>query len=485
MKRITTLALTALLCGSILLAGCSGSAADDSAVSDGTSVPTDAVVTELPADNPSDTTDPVTDVPVDPEVKTPGSAVEPVNYVYGTASLTYAEFYSGDVSETEGFDAVTSATTKKYQILQNMYTDFVDEETNPDGYHILGVKDVAVAVPENEVEAFTAINPTFVLTGSEAPAQFKTVSVSDGKAFYSATAFNIADVVTDATYSLATNSNWGDYLVCVYDGEKIHLRNTREDEFDINSAIQGIIVETKYGLKVGLEALQSIWVQPYEFSFNISPESTNNSHITGWDNLSELAKLEGDSITKVYYIMQDRTYEYDFDGIFVKPFYSVKSYNAVRTDNILTLETADFGAFENVRLKVTYTVGAGRNAERTVLFDDALTSDTVTLDLAGVEAAENKAGSFTGVISSDNYADVAVIINASEEQNAALAAMIEQAKTVLAGNPANADALSAQIAAAEAVLADGHSSADTANAANRLNSLIEAASGSGEGGQHH
>ena len=487
MKKITNLALTALLCGSLLLAGCSKAADKDTVVSNDTSAPTATVAAELPEDNSTDTTAPVVDLPGDSGNNTPGSATEPVNYVYGTASLSYAEFYSGDVTETEGFDAVSSATTKKYEIISSMYTDYVDETTNPDGYRILGVKNVAVAVPENEVEAFTAVNPTFVITGSEAPAQYKTVSVADGKASYSSTEFNVAEVVTDATYSLSTDSNWGDYLVCVYDGATVHLRNGREDEFDINSAIQGIIVETKSGLKVGLEALQSIWVQPYEFSFNISPESTKNSRISGWDNLSELAKLEGATITKVYYIMPDRTYEYDFDGIFVKPFYSVTSYSAVRADAALTLDTADFGAFENPVLKVSYTVGSGRNAEKTVLFEDALVNgqNTVTLDLSAVEAAENKAGSFTAALSSDNYADIAVIINASEEQNAALAEIIEQAKTVLAGNPANAEALSAQITASEAVLADGHSSADTANAINSLNSQIEAASGNGGNEQHH
>ena len=32
--------------------------------------------------------------------------------VYGTATLTYAEFYAGDVTSTEGIDAVTSATVE-------------------------------------------------------------------------------------------------------------------------------------------------------------------------------------------------------------------------------------------------------------------------------------------------------------------------------------------------------------------------------------
>ena len=56
--------------------------------------------------------------------------------VYGTATLTYAEFYSGDVSSTNTIDAVTSATTSKSGTFKNTVSDFVDEQTNKDGYHL-------------------------------------------------------------------------------------------------------------------------------------------------------------------------------------------------------------------------------------------------------------------------------------------------------------------------------------------------------------
>ena len=64
--------------------------------------------------------------------------------VYGTATLTYAQFFAGDVSNTDSYDAVSSATTSKYAIMSNMATDFVDEGTNADGYHITGVKNVNI-----------------------------------------------------------------------------------------------------------------------------------------------------------------------------------------------------------------------------------------------------------------------------------------------------------------------------------------------------
>lgn len=61
------------------------------------------------------------------EQETAGQELAGDAMVFGTATLTYAEFYSGDVSSTDNFDAVTSATTSKYEIMANMSTDFVDE----------------------------------------------------------------------------------------------------------------------------------------------------------------------------------------------------------------------------------------------------------------------------------------------------------------------------------------------------------------------
>lgn len=256
------------------------------------------------------------------EQETAGQELAGDAMVFGTATLTYAEFYSGDVSSTDNFDAVTSATTSKYEIMANMSTDFVDETANAEGYHITGVKNVNVAVPASELEAYQAVNDSFAPIEGEAPTQYKTVKMEGNKAVYSATQFNIADTVTDATAELQTGTSWGDYQINVTDGAKVHLRNTREDEgFDIGGEIQGIILETDSGFQVGMEHLQSIWVQPYEVSFNVLADNTHNTHISGFDNLPELSKLVGETVTKITYIMPDSAYVYEFDGIYIKPLY--------------------------------------------------------------------------------------------------------------------------------------------------------------------
>lgn len=411
------------------------------------------------------------------------------NLVYGTATLTYAEFFSGDVSSTDSFDAVSSATTSKYEIMPNMDTDFVDETANADGYHITGVKNVNVAVSEADYEAYQACNPTFVPTEGEAPAQYKVVTMEDGAAVYSETHFNIADTVTDATAELVTGGTWGDYQINVTDGAAAHLRNSREDEFDINSEIQGIILETESGLKVGMEHMQSIWVQPYEVSFNVLDDNTHNTTIAAYDNLTELSKLVGETVTKITYIMPNAAYVYEFDGIYIKPLYTEEVTASVSEGyDAVTLSISDFGDFENGKLTVTYTLGSGWNKEITTLLETALVdgTDTYTLDvsaLAGLDAG----GTYGAIISSDTYADVTVALPISRGQKAALADLVATAQDLLKEDASNAT-LAEHVEEAEELLAD--ETATSGEAGTLLAELTELTSSgdeeaSGErGGQH-
>ena len=411
------------------------------------------------------------------------------NLVYGTATLTYAEFFSGDVSSTDSFDAVSSATTSKYEIMPNMDTDFVDETANADGYHITGVKNVNVAVSEADYEAYQACNPTFVPTEGEAPAQYKVVTMEDGAAVYSETHFNIADTVTDATAELVTGGTWGDYQINVTDGAAAHLRNSREDEFDINSEIQGIILETESGLKVGMEHMQSIWVQPYEVSFNVLDDNTHNTTIAAYDNLTELSKLVGETVTKITYIMTNAAYVYEFDGIYIKPLYTEEVTASVSEGyDAVTLSISDFGDFENGKLTVTYTLGSGRNKEITTLLETALVdgTDTYTLDvsaLAGLDAG----GTYGAIISSDTYADVTVALPISQGQKAALADLVATAQDLLKEDASNAT-LAEHVEEAEELLAK--EAATSGEAGTLLAELTELTSSgdeeaSGErGGQH-
>lgn len=329
-------------------------------------------------------------------------------YVYGTATLTYAQFYEGDVSSTDSYDAVSSATSKKYELFTNADTDYVDETTNAEGYNILGVKNVNVAVPSDQVEEYEKINDTFVVS-DDIPAQYKIVSVEGGAASYSATVFSVADTVTDADVELLTGTNWGDYQLNIIETSTAYLRNTREDEgFAVGADVQGVIIETSSGLKVGMEHLQSIWVQPYEISFNIEADNSHNSRISS-DNLPELSKLENEEIVSVTFINQNDTYVYTFDPVFVKPVYRDVTVTAQIDEEAGTLTLSQIPeGLENATLTVTFITGKGHDSVSTQLYEgSAETSVQIDTEaLATAKSGDVEDARYTVVISSDNYANI-------------------------------------------------------------------------------
>lgn len=381
--------------------------------------------------------------------------------VYGTATLTYAEFYSGDVSTVDGYvvDGVSSATNSKYNIMSNMYTNFQDAETNAEGYNILGVKNVNVAVDAADYQAYIALNPTFKVSRT-VPEQYKTVTIVDGKAVYSATTFHVADTVNDAVATLKTGSVWGDYEIDVTETSTKYLRNSRADEgFAVNSQIQGVILEgtLKDGsaIKVGMEYLQSIWVQPYEVSFNVSADSAYNAHIGAWDNLSELSKLVGASITSITYIMQDSAYVYQFsDGIYIKPVYTGgETISASFTEGSAEVGISSIPAdLKDVTVTVSY--GSGRSTT-TVASAVKIQNGKVIMD-----SAYDSEQTYTVKVSSSNYADIVAAVPMSKTQRTQLEALVEQAKTLIDnGTAAKDEGVKEHYAEALELLADPNATA--------------------------
>jgi hypothetical protein len=160
-----------------------------------------------------------------------------------------------------------------------------------------------------------------------------------------------------------------------------------------------------------MEYLQSIWVQPYEVSFNVPSNNTHNTHIVGYDNLNELAKLVGENVTKITYIMPTETYVYEFNGIYIKPSYSGEFSAAIDGDE-LTITSGSFTALKNPQITVTYTVGSGKTASRYTLYSGA--AEGVSYKLNTTEIASLTDGTYSVVISSDNYADITAALPTTE-----------------------------------------------------------------------
>lgn len=177
--------------------------------------------------------------------------------LYGTATLSYSEFYAGDTTQ-ESYDAITSATTGKSQIFANEDST----EVTSSGYQIQGVKNVSVAVEaETYVDAqalkaadklpregvYTeAADITLNETPSQEVGQYKTLN-ADGT--YSATKFDVKATVTDASAEIQAPSIWGDYMLVVKESSTKYLRNSRQDDFAVGGNTLGVILETASGKK--------------------------------------------------------------------------------------------------------------------------------------------------------------------------------------------------------------------------------------------
>lgn len=385
--------------------------------------------------------------------------------LYGTATLTYAEYYSGDVSSVAGYgvDGVTSSTVKMSGSFNgNMYTNYTEDRT--EGYNIFGVQNVNVAVSAADYEAYLAINPTFKVSAA-IPNQYKPVTIENGKAVYSATRLNVVETVTDATPVLKTGSVWGDYEIDVVENSTKNLRNDRTDEgWNINANIQGTILETSDGLKIGMEYLQSMWVQPWEVSFNVSADSAQNAHITAWDNLTELSRLVGKSVTSITYIMPDSAYIYTFDGVYIKPVYSgSETVSASLTAGSAQVRISGIPeALQDVTATITY--GSGRSS--------TTVADAVPVVNGAVTMTEvcDSAQTYTVKVSSSNYADIVAAVPMSETQRTQLTSLVESAKALIeGGTAANDDGLIEHYEEALELLASDN--ATTAEAAELLTEL--------------
>lgn len=401
--------------------------------------------------------------------------------IYGTSNLTYKEFYSGDVSSTDSFDVVTTASTSKYSVLSNAWTDYEKESAEAaGGYHVKGVANVNVAVDsvlyiesailkDANKELSKAYEEASDITLNEnptqAPSQYKTLQ-KDGSYVSNN---NTVTTVTDASATLATASTWGEYEISVTEKNTKYLRTTRSDEgFSINSTIQGIILETTDGYKVGLEHLANIWVQPYKLSFNVNNEA-GTTGIAKSDNTAEFKKLVNKTINKITYVTPEGNYVYTFaDGIFIKPAYS-EEISGTFSDDMKAFTLNNLPTVQNGTLTVTYTVGAGHKKTPYTLYSGAI-AKSVSLDLNAIPS-DAEGGTYSVTISCDDYADIHIAIPVTDHQKTQLQELIKKAETALKGAGADDSVLLAHKNEATELLAN--ESATSADAADLINELTE------------
>lgn len=380
-------------------------------------------------------------------------------YGYGTMTMTYQEFYAGDVNNAGDIDAVSSATTTKNTLFSNADTT----EPTESGYQIKGVKNVPVRVMESASEELKT-RVSFNEKETELPTQYKLIDRNGIGAFI----YNIKDTVSDASFELNTNSRWGDYEISIIEKSTTYLRNTRseikdeetKEEFEIGSKLQGVILETAKGYTVAALHLQNIWIQPYKLAFSLE----------GNVNSNEFKKLEGETIRKVTYIIEDAAYVYDFgeQGIYIKPVYQGEISGKFNSEGSTFLFDQEITNLENATIAISYQEGR-KKVE--LLKPTAISGKEYTL-----ETLVPKETFATVIISSDNYADIIVNYPMMSWQKEKLEDNIEEAASILSKLELEDTILKAHKMEAEALLTKETATAIEANELmNELTNLLNSA----------
>mgnify|MGYP004467485825 CR=1 FL=1 len=345
-------------------------------------------------------------------------------YVYGTANLSYADFYYGELNDVKEdaeinldaedkaasyresgmYDAVSSATTNKYK---NYFSStYSEDNTNEQGGSIIGIKDVNIAVPtslyENAKKAISenkeCSNKLLEIIGSmnlsdTTPSEYK---ILNGDGTLTAMKSEVIEDTSD-TLTIKTQSSYGQYEVDPVTSENSPLSN-----LNAKDSLLGIIVEDEYGNKYGMEHLENIYGGG-KFSFAVT-EGFKEKHGNTIDYKRHEA-LQGKTIKKVTYLVKDGADIVINTDLKCKTLAGSDSIKATTNDNfkdgaIVSVDTTA------VPSGSTYTLSSV-SIGKTVLTkgtDYTYANNTLT-----IKATDHTgAGSYSMVFTDDTYSDIVV-----------------------------------------------------------------------------
>lgn len=354
-------------------------------------------------------------------------AVEQKEYVYGTVNLPYADYYYGELNNVEEdatlqlevvdpaaalraegyYDAVTSATNVKSVKYEATYFT----ENDDDSVTVEGIKDVAVAVPEelyNEAKAAIEtgaacqnqlLNIVGNLTVNEdqtvVPTEYKVLN-GDG----TLTAMRDAKeavTVSDATIEVSTNTRYGNYQLSIVEADA--------DNSLLPSAsnMEGVIITMTDDSKYAMLHVDNLWLRTGEIAW-----ATTDNFIVHNANTLKYKSFEdtvGKSVASVRYIIRDGadvTYTAGENG----------AYLPILHDGTASVEATPISSgavtvtLEN--LPETYQATAAMNGVETTYADGVLTFSPDTV----------QPGSYTITVSDANgvYAPISVSVVLTTEQ---------------------------------------------------------------------
>ena len=342
-------------------------------------------------------------------------------YVYGTANLSYADFYYGELNDVKEdttldltsdkaasyresgmYDAVSSATTNKYK---NYFSStYSEDNTNEQGGSIIGIKDVNIAVPtslyENAKKAISdnkeCSNKLLEIISSmklsdTTPSEYK---ILNGDGTLTAMKSEVIEDTSD-TLTIKTQSSYGQYEVDPVTSENSPLSN-----LDAKKSLLGIIVEDEDGNKYGMEHLENIYGGG-KFSFAVT-DGFKEKHGNTIDYKRHEA-LQGKTIKKVTYLVKNGADIVINTNLKCKTLAGSDSIKATANDNFkdgatVSVDTAAVPSGSNYTLS---SVSMGK----TVLTEG--TDYTYANNTLTIKATDNTGvGSYSMVFTDDTYSDI-------------------------------------------------------------------------------
>ena len=342
-------------------------------------------------------------------------------YVYGTANLSYADFYYGELKDVKEdttldltsdkaasyresgmYDAVSSATTNKYK---NYFSStYSEDNTNEQGGSIIGIKDVNIAVPtslyENAKKAISdnkeCSNKLLEIISSmklsdTTPSEYK---ILNGDGTLTAMKSDVTEDTSD-TLTIKTQSSYGQYEV-----DPVTSENSPLSKLSAKDSLLGIIVEDKDGNKYGMEHLENIWVGG-KFAFAVT-DGFKEKHGNTID-YKRHESLQGKTIKKVTYLVKDDADIVINTDLKCKTLAGSDSIKATANDNFkdgatVSVDTTAVPSGSN------YTLSSVRMG-KTVLTEGA--DYTYANNTLTIKATDNTGvGSYSMVFTDNTYSDI-------------------------------------------------------------------------------
>lgn len=283
--------------------------------------------------------------------------------VYGTMNIPYADFYANEGIGYE-VDAVSSATTSKWSsneeggLVQGTFN-----EANADGTgKILGVT-YPVAISQEDLDALGDNNYSFTALDS-VPVAYKTVTVENGSASFSAVIDEDGIENGSTTLTVETTSVWGDYCVTID-----NLSYERGQSESSIGKLYGCIVTDTDGNNYAMRHLENIWKN--ELGINVL-ESATDVHGAPM-SYANFVGLNGATIDKITYITEKGYYVYDVnpDAYLAKKLTGSVSIADVAVADGKTSITADLPSDYDPEFTLNDLNGYVKN-NNIIVFSDAL-----------------------------------------------------------------------------------------------------------------